>query len=280
MVWNFHKNFVYLYKIKYIFMKTNHVLEELKFYGVYKIVNTVTNDFYIGSTIESFQKRKSKHISDFKNKKSNCKKLYNAMSKYNIENFKFIILKSFKNKKDSKKTKKIITYIEEKYINNLNPSYNICKHPTKSGCPNLGKKLSQEWKDKISEKSKLYRHVGDNYVKVVKQNKQGASLYKINDDFIGSLTDCAKYYNVDVGTILNVYNNKYNSKKILSVEKIKSQKKKIMLLLKDGNNIIFNSYSECDKFLLMWRGYTSTQIVNNKSQILTYDYKLINEDIV
>jgi group I intron endonuclease len=261
-------------------MKTNHSKEELKLYGIYKILNTITNDFYIGSTIESFNKRKSKHIYDFKNNKKNCKKLYNSILKYNIENFEFIILKAFKNKKESNRTKQIITYIEEKYINNLNPKYNICKHPTRGGCPNLGKKLSKEWKNKIGEKSKLYKHTGDNYIKINKQNKEGSSLYKINNDFIGSLIDCSKHYNVDVCTILNVYNKKYNSKKILNVEKIKSQKKKIMLFLENENNIIFNSYSECDKFLQMWRGYTSTQVVNNKSQILTYNYKLIDEDIV
>lgn len=261
-------------------MTTKYYEEELKSYGIYKITNTITNDFYIGSTIESFQKRKSKHISDFKNKKPNCKKLYNAVLKYGIENFKFDILKSFINKKESKRTKTIITYIEEKYINNLNPTYNICKHPTKGGCPNLGKKLSQEWKNKIGEKSKLYKHIGDNYIKISKQNKQGSSLYKINDAFIGSLIDCSKHYNVDVGTILNTYNKKYKSKTIIKVEKIKNQKKKVLLFLENENNILFNSYSECDKFLQMWRGYTSTQIVNNKSLILTYRYELINEDIV
>lgn len=261
-------------------MKTNHTLEELKLYGIYKIINIITNDFYIGSTIESFQKRKSKHFYDFKNHKQNCKKLYNAISKYGIDNFEFTIIKAFKNKKDSKKTKEIVTYIEEKYINNLNPQYNICKYPTIGGCPNLGKKLSQEWKNKISEKSKLYKHVGENYIKINKQNKKNSSLYKINNDFIGSLIDCSKHYNVDICTILNVYNKKYNSKKILSVEKIKSQKKKLKLFLENDINILFNSYSECDKFLQMWRGYTSTQIVNNKSVILKYKYELINEDIV
>lgn len=261
-------------------MKTNHTKEELKFYGVYKILNIITNDFYIGSTTESFTKRKSKHISDFKNKKLNCKKLYNSFLKYSIENHEFVIMKAFKNKKDSKKTKEIITYIEEKYINNLNPKYNISKYPTIGGCPNLGKKLSQEWKNKIGEKSKLYRHLGENYIKINEQNKLNSSLYKINNEFIGSLIDCAKYYNVDICTILNVYNKKYNSKKISSVEKIKSQKKKVKLFLENENDIIFNSYSECDKFLQMWRGYTSTQIVNNKSVILNYKYEIINEDIV
>ena len=131
MVWNFEKNFVYLYKLIYINMKTNHTLEELKLYGIYKIKNTINNDFYIGSTIESFNKRKNKHLSEFKNNKSKCKKLSNAINKYGVENFEFIIIKSFKNKKDSKRTKKIIVNLEEKYINILNPKYNICKHPTK-----------------------------------------------------------------------------------------------------------------------------------------------------
>ena len=38
--------------------------------------------------------------------------------------------------------------------------------------------------------------------------------------------------------------------------------------------------AECDKYLNLWRGYTSTQIVNNKNVILSFKYEIINEDIV
>lgn len=260
-------------------MQTNHTTQELDYYGIYKITNIINNDFYIGSTIESFKKRKAKHISDIKHGKPNCTRLFNAATKYGVNNFKFEIVRPFKNKKDSKRTKEIITYFEERYIRDLKPHYNISLFPTIGGCPNLGRKLSQEWKNKIGEKSKLYKHTGKIFSKVEKQNKENSSLYIVNDEFTGSLIECSTHYDVDICTILNVLNQKHKSKKIKNVVKIKNQKKKILLTLNE-ESILFNSYSECDKFLNMWRGFTSTQVVNNKKHILNYSYKIINEDIV
>lgn len=260
-------------------MTTNHSNSELNYYGVYLIENTITKDFYIGSTTESFQKRKGKHLSDFKQNKQNCKILFNAVKKYKINNFNFKILKAFTQRKDVETTLSIIKYLEEKYINQLKPKYNICQKPTRGGCPNLGRKLTKEWKENIAKKSKLYKHKGKTYNKVKKQNKDNSSLYVINDSFTGSLIDCAKYLNVDVCTILNSYNKKFNCSKINSIKKIKSQKKKIKIFNED-EEIIFNSYSECDKYLQMWRGFTSTQVVKNRPKLLNYDYEIFNEDIV
>lgn len=270
-------------------MQTSHTKIDLKHFGIYIIKNTINNDFYIGSTIENFQKRKQKHIYAYEKwlngtDKNQIPHLYKAMKKYGIENFEFIIYKKFINKKDSKRTKKIITYIEEKYIATLKPKYNICKKPTQGGCPNLGRNLSQEWKDKIREKSKLYRHVGEIYNNKVKQNKKGSSIYKIEDlkgnIFIGSSIECQKYFNVSIHPIMDKYNN-INNKSLFfkSVEKLKNQKKKIKLFL-EKEEIIFNSYGECDRYLNMWKGFTSTQITNNRKLIVNYKYELINEDIV
>lgn len=266
---------------------TNHSLQELKYYGIYEIINTITKDTYIGSTTRNFNSRFSQHKSSYKgyllkNKKATHPILYKAYIKYGIENFEFKIIKAFINKKDSLKTKEIISWVEEKYINKINPKYNICKKPTLGGCPNLGRKLSEEWKKNIGEKSKLYKHVGNTYTNKVLQNKQGGSFFKVctkNECFTGTLIDCSKHFNVDYSTIWNNYTGRYKSKNFISIECIKKQKKKIKLFI--GNNeIIFNSYGECDRYLNMWRGFTSTQVVNNKKLILKYKYEIINEDIV
>lgn len=75
-------------------------------------------------------------------------------------------------------------------------------------------------------------------------------------------------------------NQENKSREGWKIELIKTQKKKIELILDNNLSKIFNSFNECDKFLNMWRGYTSTQITNNKSVVLKYKYNLINEDIV
>lgn len=266
-------------------MKTNHTKKELELYGIYMIKNIITNDFYIGSTTQSFSRRFAKHKSCYKKYISENKYqsthpiLFNAYKKYRYENFEFKILKCFKYKKDSKRTSEIILYLEEKTINCLNPKYNVCKIPTKGGCPNLHKKLTDEHKQNIAKKSKLYKHSENIYDKVCKNNKENSTIYRINNEFTGSLKDCADHYNVNICTIINMCERKYKSRILKSVEKIKSQTKKIKLFI-NNNEIIFNSYSECDRYLDRWRGYTSTQIMNNRSVILNYKYELINEDIV
>ncbi len=268
-------------------MITKNTCQELKGYGIYEIINTITKDVYVGSTTRNFSSRLSQHKSGYrgyllKNLKTNHPILYNAYNKYGIENFEFKIIKRFINKKDSKKTKEIISYIEEKHINKINPKYNVCKKPTIGGCPNLGKKLSEEWKLNIGKKSKLYKHVGEIYENKVLQNKQNASYFKIctiDECFTGSLIDCSKHFNVDYSTIWNNYTKRFKSKIFITIERIKSQKKKLKLFI-NNKEIIFNSYGECDRYLNMWRGFTSTQIVNKKSLILKYKYELINEDIV
>lgn len=271
-------------------MTTNHTHSELKYYGIYIIKNIITNDIYIGSTIQSFSARKATHISSYKKYKLDGARaihpiLYRAYEKYNENNFEFIILKSFKNKKDSETTKKIIAYLEERCINQLNPKYNVCLKPTLSGCPNLGRKLSEEWKSNIGEKSKLYRHTGDNLDKMIKQNKKGSSIYRITDlqdnIFEGSLIECCNHFNTNNNNrVLDFYNKKVkNSIYFKKIEKLKSQSKKLILYV-ENEEIQFQSYGKCDKYLQMWRGYTSTQIVNNKKTILNFKYLLINEDIV
>lgn len=258
--------------LRYYYM--NIINKEYKnHWGVYIIRNKMNGDFYIGSTTESFRKRLSRHISAIKNNEKCCAYLYNAVSKYGVENFEIEFIKCFKNKKDSSTNKKIATFLEEKLIERLKPKYNISLKPTKGGCPNLGRKLTTSWKNKIGEKSKLYKHSynKETHNKMITQNKKGSSIYVIyineKEEFRGSVVECSKF----LGTSTTYfYKFKKENYKII---KEKAQMKQITLLL-ENENITFKSYGECDKFLNMWRGYTSTQIVNNKNVVLNYKYIL------
>lgn len=268
-------------------MQNLYTEEEMSRYGVYIIKNTINNKIYIGSTIESFEKRIKRHINNFDNwiigfGRAGCPILYNAFKKYDIENFEFIIYKSFIIKKDSKKTKTIVTYLEEKLIGNLNPDYNVCKYPTLSGVPNLGIKLTEEWKRRIGEKSSLYHHKDNikNYNKVKETAFKKRVIYEVsfNDKIIkGTLKECAEYYNLDITTLYNYINGKREHSFVF--KKLNTQFKKIKIF-KENQIEMFNCFSDCDKFLNMWRGFTSTQIVNKKKQILDWDYEVISNDIV
>lgn len=260
-------------------MKLEIDQEVRKKWGIYKITNIINNNFYIGSTTESFQKRFYKHISDYykwknENKRACCPILYNSFAKYGLENFKFEVLFYFNRKKSPEINRKISLYKEEKYIKDLKPKYNIAQSPMKGGCPNLGRKLSDEWKKKIGEKAKLYKH-SENleiYNNKSLQNKELSSLYSVEKDgkiFKGSAIDCTKFLNI-CSTCLHVKSNKTKYK----ITQIRSQKKKIKLLINQEWKI-FSSYGECDKYLKMWKGYTSTQIVNKNSLVGGFKYELL-----
>lgn len=56
---------------------------------IYKIINTVNGKIYIGQTIKTLEERKQQHLASFKTLNT---KLYLAMRKYGVENFKFEVV--------------------------------------------------------------------------------------------------------------------------------------------------------------------------------------------
>lgn len=270
MVWFYRKNFIYC------IMKLD-INQEVHFKtGVYKIENTINKEFYIGSTRGTFYKRFKEHITDFylwKNvyRRANCPILYNAFNKYGIENFSFSLIEQI--------TEDIlIRKKEEELIQTLNPHYNICKFPTQSGIPNLGRKLTDEWKNKIGEKAKLYKHKNNKvvYTKKVKQNKDLSSKFRLfkdsGEEFIGSAKECDEIlgYRSATSKIIKGVVNRLGWK----VERLTNQKKKIKLISSD-EEIILDSFGLCNKFLNMWNGYTSEQVRRNKNKLLDYNYELL-----
>lgn len=265
-------------------MKIDISEEVRKKWGVYKIRNLINGEIYFGSTTENFAKRIAKHMSQYFNyqlgntKRRDCPKLYDSFEEFGINNFEVTVVKILSNKRDSLTNLKIVRYLEEKLIERYDSQLNVCRKPTLSGCPNLGRKLSQKWKDNIGKKSKLYKHSNNRGVfdKKSQQNKDLSSIYRvenINKSFTGSLIDCSKFLGKDQTSL----HNWINGKKSISgwkITKIRSQTKRIKLFIKEEEKI-FNSFGECDRFLDMWRGFTSTQVVNKRNTILEYKYELI-----
>ena len=87
----------------------------MKISGVYKITNTVTNDFYIGSS-KDVKQRFACHKSPSTWKNYPNKQLYKDMQKYGLEKFEFQILEEV----ESEQLKKA----EQQFIEKLKPAYN------------------------------------------------------------------------------------------------------------------------------------------------------------
>lgn len=112
--------------------------------GIYKITNLINKKIYIGSAI-NFKSRKQNHFNKLKNNNHDNIYLQRAYNKYGKDNFKFEIIEFVELKENLIKREQF--WIDYYSINNL---YNIC--PTAGN--SLGRKLSNETKNKIGKKSK------------------------------------------------------------------------------------------------------------------------------
>lgn len=109
--------------------------------GIYKILNIINNDFYIGSA-KDLNKRKVNHFNNLKANRHINTHLQNAVNKYGIENFIFQSIVFCPVEYNIK--------MEQWFIDNLKPHYNICK----TAGSVLGRIHKQETKEKISKSTK------------------------------------------------------------------------------------------------------------------------------
>lgn len=122
--------------------------------GVYMIINLVNDKFYIGSAIKNrLYIRFSSHLIHLIGSDLVAK----AVNKYGLKNFAFIILE-FIELPITKKSNAVLLELETKYLQELNPPYNILK----IGGSSFGFKHSEETKKKMkenySEKRKDFIH--------------------------------------------------------------------------------------------------------------------------
>jgi group I intron endonuclease len=85
--------------------------------GIYRIVNLKNGKFYIGST-NNLYRRKKDHFTLLKKGKNHCKILQRAYDKYGELNFVFEVLAYC--------PKEYLFKLEQWFVDNLKPQYNVC----------------------------------------------------------------------------------------------------------------------------------------------------------
>ena len=113
--------------------------------GIYKITNTVTRKFYIGSAV-NIKRRWAYHRSQLGANKHGNRHLQNSWNKHGEDSFTFEVLEYC--------GKERLIEREQFYIDNEKPAYNIS--PTAGS--SLGVKHTDEAKRKISEANKGEKH--------------------------------------------------------------------------------------------------------------------------
>lgn len=103
--------------------------------GIYKILNTVNNKCYIGSTIQGFSLRWSQHRTELYRNIHTNPYLQNAWNKYGKEAFVFIEQERLNNETDINKIRKR----EQYWLDNLQPEYNLSSVASYGDMSELGK---------------------------------------------------------------------------------------------------------------------------------------------
>lgn len=116
---------------------------------VYQIINEVTLDRYVGSTMKKFKDRVLGHQSRLRCKNHHLKKMQELHDTYGMESFSFEAIEQYANK-----DVEFIRTREQFYIDTLKPNLNR----SKSAFSTKGIKVSDEQKERVSKRLKeMYR---------------------------------------------------------------------------------------------------------------------------
>lgn len=174
--------------------------------GIYKIINILTLDIYIGSSIK-FSDRKNLHFNNLKLNKHHSIILQRAYNKYGFENFIFEIIEYIEDKS------KLIER-EQFYLDILKPKYNICKIAgsllgiKKTEADKQGISLRKRLRDKIHGGTRIGMTNSENHRKNISLGKINKSQLKhrkpilqinINTNEIIKEWDCIKDAHIGLG---------------------------------------------------------------------------------
>nr|YP_010845487.1 hypothetical protein QQP14_mgp06 [Aspergillus affinis]UPW99839.1 hypothetical protein [Aspergillus affinis] len=196
--------------------------------GIYLIVNKITLDYYIGSAATGkLYSRFHKHLISLVGSKI----VKNAVRKYGIDNFGFIVLELFP-EQVNKENNKMLLDIEDFYLKSLLPNYNILteagnsfgyKHTEidrikmksnyseqrreKIGLLNKGNKLSEITIERMRDKalSRLPHNYSEQGLANLKKKSKPIVLYNKNGTIHGeysSILEAANSVNCAYKTIL------------------------------------------------------------------------------
>ena len=140
----------------------------MKICGIYKITNTITGDFYIGSS-KNVKKRWTEHKCKSMWKQNPNKQLYQDMQKYGVDKFVFEILAEVEADK--------LKETEQQFIEKLQPTYNSCN------AKGLNVERRKEYKKEYekSDKRKEYKKEYDN--QLCCYNGETLTLHALRDRF-------------------------------------------------------------------------------------------------
>lgn len=210
-------------------------------------------------------------MSNFRNMRHD-NPLYRAFSKYGLEQFEYLILKYVEMQEN---IKDILDELEKSYISEYN-SYEKGYNQTEGGDYGiLGYKMTEEQKQKISEKSKKTAADGRNILYVY-DTEQGQLLQFINS------TEAAKVLGGKPNSINSAMRRQFYLKRYIiarSLEDIENKKSKGVIA--NPNSGKFRNRYTLEEYVVLkekYREYTIQQLADilgvSKKTIYNYNKKL------
>ena len=234
--------------------------------GIYQIRNTITNDLYIGSSINIIH-RKNRHSRELKQGKHHSIILQRAVNKYGINVFKFKVLEYCE--------QEILIKKEQYYIDTLKPKYNIYLIAGSS----LGSKRSEETK----EKNRKYALINNIKPPEETWKDKQKGVYKLDKntleiiEYYDSLSSACRSVGKDstfATTLSSCCNNKrfsaYGYRWVFSLEDIENLRNKIPLIAWNKgksytkNTIPILQYSINNEFIKEWVSIKEAELVYGK----------------
>lgn len=180
--------------------------------GIYKITSLIDDKFYIGSA-ENFPRRFRNHKYYLRLNKHHNNYLQNVFNKYGENNLNFEII--------AKCPKEYLIKLEQWFIDNLKPEYNICK--VANSC--LGRKHSQETRDIISKKLSGRKQSDEHKEK----NRLKSTGNTLPEETINKLKQITYNHLETKGSI------KLNKEQVLEIIELLNKKEKIVNIAKKFN---------------------------------------------
>lgn len=149
---------------------------------IYKLVNDINDNIYIGSTCVKLWKRFAKHKESMIKEECKNSKLYKCMNELGKEHFKIILVESF-----PCNTREELCAREHHYIETLKPYLN-----TKNAIPRDDKKYREDNKEKFKEYFKKYRE----------ENKEKIKEYRNSEEYKNTKKNVDKKYYEENSKIL------------------------------------------------------------------------------
>jgi len=260
--------------------------------GIYKIVNKINNKFYIGST-RRLTERKREHFSKFKENKGNSI-IRNAVAKYGIDNFEFIVIENFYFWKDANTNyiDEILTSREQYFVDLLCPEYNI---KIKDVCSSKGippgisdnrsielskREIKRRQPNKVKKFVDIYSFPELIFIETIYGIRNCSRIYNIDSSYMASICKHGVSTSYKNNFIFCYHNN--NILEYIKERKIHSNYKQtntvpIVQIDKQGNFIKeWRTMKDAELSLLLYKGSISRVISGEYKHTKNYFFKLKN----